>query len=75
MLRSIPFNHHYVLLFLEVSWYAGLYLVSVGSLPHHLQAPHLVFRLTLVEPKHFLLVTQPPGGEKEREEEWERERE
>ena len=45
----------------EVSRYAGLCLVSVASPPHHLQATHLVFRPTRAEPKHFLLVTQPPG--------------
>lgn len=62
-------NHHYWPLPTEVSWYTGLYLVSVESLPHHLQATHLVFRPTLAEPKHFLLVTQPPRRAEGREKE------
>lgn len=69
LVRVDPVNHPYSPLRSEVSWYAGLYLVSVASLPHHLQATHLVFRPTRAEPKHFLLVTQPPrrteGKEKE----------
>lgn len=68
--RAGPINHRCCPLPSEVSRYAGLYLVSVASLPHHLQATHLVFRPTLAEPKHFLLVTQPPrraeGTERER---------
>lgn len=48
-----------------------LYLVSVASQPHHPQATHLFFRPILAEPKHFLMVTQPPrragAGERERE--------
>lgn len=68
--RAGPINHRCCPLPSEVSRYAGLYLVSVASLPHHLQATHLVFRPTLAEPKHFLLVTQPPrraeGRKKER---------
>lgn len=45
------------------------YLVSVASPPHHLQATHLFFGPTLAEPKHFLMVTQPPRrtGKRERE--------
>lgn len=71
VMRAGPVNHRCCPLPLEVSRYAGLYLVSVASLPHHLQATHLVFRPTLAEPKHFLLVTQPPrraeGREKQSE--------
>lgn len=72
LVRVDPVNHPYCPLPSEVSWYAGLYLVSVASLPHHLQATHLVFRPTRAEPKHFLLVTQPPRraeGKREREQE------
>lgn len=45
------------------------------GLPHHLQATHLVFRPTLAEPKHFLLVTQPPRRAEESERERKRARE
>lgn len=69
LLRAGPINRHYCPLSSEVSRYAGLYLVSVASLPHHLQATHLVFRPTLAEPKHFLLVTQPPRRAEGRESE------
>lgn len=67
MERAGPINCHYCPLSSEMSRYAGLYLVSVASLPHHLQATHLVFRPTLSEPKHFLLVTQPPRRAERRE--------
>lgn len=71
LLRAGPISHPRCPLLSEVSWYAGLYLVSAASLPHHLEATHLVFRPTLAEPKHFLMVTQPPrraeGREKEKE--------
>lgn len=65
--RVGPINHRCCPLPSEVSRYAGLYLVSVASLPHHLQATHLVLRPTLAEPKHFLLVTQPPRRAEGRE--------